>query len=121
MAEDDRGRGGVKPLDEMQIAVAQPGKGGAQQHLARAGLVDRNFFDCQRLVRRVQDGGFHRGSSLSLPRMLGGMGGLDHIHDFAQRLLYSSWWRSQYPGSLRPLGARSSHWYMPHKPSNPRA
>jgi len=22
---------------------------------------------------------------------------------------YSSWWRSQYPGSLRPFGARSSH------------
>ena len=25
------------------------------------------------------------------------------------------------PVSLRPSGARSSHWYMPHRPSRPRA
>jgi hypothetical protein len=33
----------------------------------------------------------------------------------AQRLSYSSWRRHQMPpvSSLRPLGARSSHWYMP--------
>jgi hypothetical protein len=43
-------------------------------------------------------------------------------HDFAQPL-YSSWRRHQGPPpvSLRPLGARSSHWYMPQRPSNPRA
>ena len=28
--------------------------------------------------------------------------------------------RGQMPVSLRPFGARSSHWYMPHRPSNPR-
>src|SRR6516162_1927649 len=38
-----------------------------------------------------------------------------------QRLSYASWWRNQYPVSLRPFGARSSHWYMPQRPSNPRA
>ncbi len=29
--------------------------------------------------------------------------------------------RHQMPVSLRPLGARSSHWYMPQTPSSPRA
>jgi hypothetical protein len=40
-----------------------------------------------------------------------------------QRLSYSSWRRHQMPpvSSLRPLGARSSHWYMPQSPSSPRA
>jgi len=39
----------------------------------------------------------------------------------AQRLPYMSWWRHQMPVSLRPLGARSSHWNMPQRPSRPRA
>src|SRR5512132_468858 len=39
----------------------------------------------------------------------------------AQPLSYSSWRRHQKSGSLRPLGARSSHWYAPQRPSNPRA
>ena len=34
---------------------------------------------------------------------------------------YSSWRRHQMPSSLRPLGARSSHWYMPQRLSSPRA
>ena len=41
-------------------------------------------------------------------------------YDFVP-LLYSSWRRHQTPVSLRPLGARSSHWYMPQRPSSPRA
>jgi Tol biopolymer transport system component len=36
-------------------------------------------------------------------------------------LSYSSWRRHQWPVSLRPSGARSSHWYMPQRPSSPRA
>jgi hypothetical protein len=40
--------------------------------------------------------------------------------DLAQRLSYSSWRRHQMPVSLRPLGVRSSHWYMPQRPSSPR-
>ena len=40
--------------------------------------------------------------------------------EVAQPLLYSSWRRHQRPVSLRPLGARSSHWYMPQRPSTPR-
>ena len=39
----------------------------------------------------------------------------------AQPCVYSSWRRHQTPVSLRPLGARSSHWYMPQRPSSPRA
>jgi hypothetical protein len=48
---------------------------------------------------------------------------LPDTRDFAQRWSYSSWRRHQMPpvSSLRPLGARSSHWYMPQRPSNPRA
>jgi hypothetical protein len=38
-----------------------------------------------------------------------------------QRSSYSSWRRHHAPDSLRPFGARSSHWYMPHRPSRPRA
>jgi len=34
---------------------------------------------------------------------------------------YSSCRRHHMPVSLRPLGARSSHWYMPQMPSSPRA
>src|SRR5438552_8342121 len=35
------------------------------------------------------------------------------IDRLAQRLSYSSWRRHHMPVSLRPFGARSSHWYMP--------
>ena len=40
-------------------------------------------------------------------------------HDLAQPL-YSSLRRHQTPVSLRPLGARSSHGYMPQMASTPR-
>lgn len=46
------------------------------------------------------------------------VGGEQHRH---HSLPYRSWWRHQMPVSLRPLGARSSHWYTPHNPSSPRA
>jgi len=38
-----------------------------------------------------------------------------------QSLSYSSRRRNQMPVSLRPFGARSSHWYMPQSASIPRA
>src|SRR2546425_8501223 len=47
--------------------------------------------------------------------------GLSGHRHLAQPLSYSSWRRHQTPVSLRPLGARSSHWYMPQRPSSPRA
>ena len=43
------------------------------------------------------------------------------ISPIDQPFLYSSWRRHHIPVSLRPLGARSSHWYMPQRPSSPRA
>ncbi|MNB84655.1 hypothetical protein D3C75_315340 [compost metagenome] len=45
----------------------------------------------------------------------------DVFIDTAGAHLYSSCRRHQGPVSLRPLGARSSHWYMLHNPSRPRA
>ncbi|KGW97797.1 hypothetical protein Y048_6161 [Burkholderia pseudomallei MSHR456] len=44
-----------------------------------------------------------------------------HAGSRLQRPSYSSWRRHQTPVSLRPFGARSSHWYMPQRPSSPRA
>jgi gluconolactonase len=47
--------------------------------------------------------------------------------DWLCRHAYSSWRRKKLIGSsaarssLRPRGARSSHWYMPQSPSSPRA
>ena len=38
----------------------------------------------------------------------------------AQPPSYSSWRRHHMPVSLRPSGARSSHEYMPQRPSRPR-
>jgi hypothetical protein len=43
----------VEALDKMQVAVAQPGKGGTQQHLARPGLGECDVFYRQWLVRSV--------------------------------------------------------------------
>src|SRR5262249_24106586 len=40
---------------------------------------------------------------------------------FPQDDQYASRRRNQGPASLRPMGARSSHWYMPHIASRPRA
>jgi len=41
--------------------------------------------------------------------------------DPTQHLSYSSRRCHHMPISLRPFGARSSHWYMPQRPSSPRA
>src|SRR5258705_11319220 len=41
--------------------------------------------------------------------------------ELAQTLAYASWWRHHTPVSFRPLGARSSNWYMPQRLSTPRA
>src|SRR5438552_7733225 len=43
-----------------------------------------------------------------------------HIFSLSVQASYSSWRRNQRSVSLRPLGARSSHWYMPQRPSSPR-
>jgi hypothetical protein len=60
-------------------------------------------------------------ASTQNPLLIMSPGCANDTHDLAQRLSYSSWRRHQTPVSLRPLGARSSHWYMPQRPSSPRA
>jgi HAMP domain-containing protein len=62
VAEHDRHGRRVRALDEVQVAVAQPGGRGADQHLAAARLLDRHVLDRHRLARRVQHGGLHRES-----------------------------------------------------------
>src|SRR5262245_50981490 len=59
MTQHARGRMRVEALDEMQVTVAQPGKGRAQQDFAGAGLGQRDFLDRQLLVCGVKNGGFH--------------------------------------------------------------
>src|SRR5438445_2649455 len=43
----------------MQIAVADPGRGGAHQDLMLAGIVDIDLLDGKRLMRTTKHGGFH--------------------------------------------------------------
>ena len=47
VAHDRRRRMRVDPLDEVQVAVAQPGGHGAHQHLARPDGSDADLFDRQ--------------------------------------------------------------------------
>ena len=60
-------------------------------------------------------------SSARRPRVCGAAFDADYL------LSYSSWRRKKLRGSssvrasFRPRGVRSSHWYMPHRPSRPRA
>ena len=59
MAQHGGQRIGVQAVDEVQVAVAQAGGGGADQHLAAARLRDVDVLDGHRLVGGVEDGGFH--------------------------------------------------------------
>ena len=61
MAQYRRGGVGVQPLHEMQVRMAQAGKGGAQQHFSPLGFFDVHVLDGERLVRCVKDRGFHYG------------------------------------------------------------
>jgi hypothetical protein len=63
------------------------------------------------------------------PRLDGGLADRDEVvvpvrvsgrAALAYWLSYSSWRRHQWPVSLRPSGARSSHCHMPHRVSSPR-
>ena len=46
-------------VDDVQIAVADAGGNGADQHLAAPRLVDVDLLDRQRLVHLAEDGGCH--------------------------------------------------------------
>jgi len=43
------------------------------------------------------------------------------VYRYRESFVYSSCRRNQGPVSLRPFGARSSHWYIPQSASRPRA
>ena len=60
VAEHDRpvGREAADTVDDMQIAVADAGRDGADQHLAPRWRVDIDRFDRQRRVRLAENGGF---------------------------------------------------------------
>jgi hypothetical protein len=62
LVAEDGGRGeGVVAVDEVQVAVADAGADGADEHLVGERLVDLHLFDRERLLRAVEDGGFHGG------------------------------------------------------------
>src|SRR5438067_7862188 len=61
VSEDDRAieRPASHPVDDVQIAVAHAGGGGAHEHLAAPRLVDLDRLDRQRRVGLAKDGGVH--------------------------------------------------------------
>ena len=64
VTEHRRQRMRIEPFHEMQIGMTEPGDAGADQNLARSGLLQADVLDHERLVDFVQDGGLHRVSSL---------------------------------------------------------
>lgn len=58
MAEHDRYGEGDDPVDDGQVAVAQPGRVDADQHLARARVPDLQVVD-DRGLRPVEDHASH--------------------------------------------------------------
>ena len=59
MTKHDRHRIAIKPLDEVQVGMADPCGRSADQHLVRLGLVDLDVLDLERLADLAQHGGFH--------------------------------------------------------------
>jgi hypothetical protein len=57
MAEDDRQRGRVDALDDMQIGMTNAARGHAHKELARLRRVELDLLDDERLVELVEDGG----------------------------------------------------------------
>ena len=67
VAEHARGRERIQPFHEMQVGMAQSGKGGAHQHLAPLRRRVLDVLDGERLMRLVEDGCLH-GSLLCVLR-----------------------------------------------------
>jgi hypothetical protein len=53
--EDDRERGRMDALDDMEIGVADTTRRHANEHLARLRRIELELFDDQRLLELVQD------------------------------------------------------------------
>ena len=60
MSEHGGRRKGIQTIDEMEIAMADAARDGADQDLALARLIDLNVFNRKGLVRPVKYCGFHR-------------------------------------------------------------
>src|SRR5438309_1741470 len=98
MAEHARGRMRVQALDEMQIAVAQPGKGGAQQQNDPFGICVSNIRfsegDAKVIIQlpKVADSAAMTGSgrillgyrSMNNPYITAGLGGYGHAYNITQ-------------------------------------
>src|SRR3954467_15459274 len=50
----------IEPFHEMQVGMTKPGDRGADQDLARPGLLNTDVLNRERLVDFMQDGGLHR-------------------------------------------------------------
>ena len=56
MAEDDRERRRMDALGDVEVGVADPARGHADEHLARLGRIELELLDDERLPEFVQDG-----------------------------------------------------------------
>ena len=54
----------VQPLDEMQIAVAHAGRGGAHEDLMILRIINIDLLDGERLMGTMENGGLHSNVSL---------------------------------------------------------
>src|SRR5262249_16899110 len=65
VAQHARAGARIEAFHVVQVAVADAGKGGADQHLVGRRLVELDLLDAERLVDLVHDGGggFHRATS----------------------------------------------------------
>jgi hypothetical protein len=68
VAKHRRHRVGPGAVGEVEVGPAHARRGGADQHLARAGLRDLDLLDLQRRLRLSQDCSLH---ALSIPLRLG--------------------------------------------------
>src|SRR5437667_57588 len=63
--EDGRQRARERSLEDVEVAVADPGGGGPHDHLARPRRVDPDVLDAERLADRAHHGGLHADSHTS--------------------------------------------------------
>ena len=108
------GRGNAQRGPSRNPGVGQAGSLGCGRCVPRCRRKDRRGVGGGRPARvRLHDRGLHA----AVARQVGSRSTTEPLQP-----PYSSWRRNQMPpGSLRPSGARSSHWYIPQSPSSPRA
>jgi len=108
----------------MQRVRHEPGRGPHEKISRSREGRGRHAAACaqRRRERGQHHGDHHHGPHPDEPcdrRQAAAAGGAQVVHYAASS--YSSLRRHHTSVSLRPFGARSSHWYMPHSASSPRA